>query len=155
MSAKVVNLNAFAEELAGYGKAFTEELRDASIEGVIRSMESLVEMSPVDTGEYANSWGVDIKPDKVVIGNYAPHAPIIEYGARPFTPPIAPLLEWAKRVLRDSSQGPGYSKEVWALAKATQAKISKVGMAPKKVMERGIPIIMKNIEAEWRRRGLL
>ena len=30
-------------------------------------------------------------------GTYAPYTAALEYGAAPFTPPLAPLIEWAKR----------------------------------------------------------
>lgn len=54
----------------------------------------------VDTGELRRSYRVQPRTDGAVVENVAPHAAIHEFGARPFTPPIAPLFAWAKRKLR-------------------------------------------------------
>lgn len=117
------------------------------------SMGDLVRLSPVDTGLYAQSWDLEIAELYVAVGNYAPHAPIIEFGARPFKPPLRPLLEWAKRVLKDPSQPEeGYSSEVWALAIYTQRKIEREGMAPKAVLQNAMPVIIENIRAALGRR---
>ncbi len=149
MSTKTVNLKDFAKEIGVYSEAHIESLKKATIVGIAKSIPDIVRSSPVDTGLYAQSWDFSETEFGAVIGNFAPHAPIIEYGARPFTPPIGPLLAWAKRVLRDPSQPPEYSKEVWRLAKGTQKKISEVGMAPKAVLEQAIPGILENIKREY------
>lgn len=134
-----------------------ERLKEATYTGLLRSIPLLVQRSPVDTGQYASSWGVERRPEEVLIGNYAPHAPIIEYGARPFTPPIGPLLAWAKRVLQDpvtpsNPQDPSdYSEEVRALAFAVQKKISERGMPPRQILEKATPDIIQNIIEEYRR----
>lgn len=153
MAVKEVNLNDFAKELGAYTERQFVEVRKATALGCVKSIPSLVQASPVDTGQYASSWDVEglsggIK-DSVVIGNFAPHSPMIEYGARPFTPPIGPLLAWAKRVLKDPSQPPGYSSEVWALARGTQRKIAAQGMRPRHILRNMIPKIMQNIRQEY------
>ena len=147
---KVVKLDEFAKELGAYTKSEIERLKEATLLGIAKSIPMLVERSPMDTGLYAQSWDFKKEEWGAVLGNYAPHAPIIEYGARPFTPPIGPLLAWAKRVLQDPSQPEtGYSSRVWGLAKYTQNKISEVGIAPKHVMENAIPDIIENIRQEY------
>lgn len=151
MATKTVKLENFASELEAFAKATVEEQRQAVVNGVIRSVPDLIEASPVDTGQYAASWDFEIDEKRAILGNYAPHAPIIEKGARPFTPPLAPLLSWAKRVLGDPSQPPDYSPEVWALARGTQQKIAKVGMAPRNILEKAIPKIIENIQKELKR----
>jgi len=148
MAAKTVKLENFAKELEEFNKATIEQQKKAVAMGVMRSIPDLVAASPVDTGLYANSWDFTQTENTAILGNYAPHAPIIEMGARPFTPPLAPLLAWAKRVLQDPSQPPNYSSEVWALAVGTQKKIAKVGMEPKHILENMIPKIIENIKAE-------
>lgn len=153
MAAKNVNLRDFARELGDFNEAHIEVQRLAAVRGVASSVPDLVKASPVDTGLYAQSWGFTATEESVILGNSAPHAPIIEYGARPFTPPIKPLLEWAKRVLQDSSQPPDYSDRVWALARGTQKKIAANGMVPRKVMENMIPLIIENIRKEFTRLG--
>ena len=148
---KSVSLKDFQKELGAFTKKQIEDLKHATLLGIAASVPHLVETSPVDTGLYAQSWGFNKEEWGAVVGNFAPHSPIIEFGARPFTPPIDPLLAWAKRVLRDSSQPPDYSPEVWALAKGTQKKIAAEGMKPRSVLEKAIPKIIENIKAEYRK----
>jgi hypothetical protein len=151
LSTKVVRLENFAKELRAFGKATVEEQRQAVAGGVMKSLPDLVATSPVDTGQYASSWDFSMTEQSAILGNYAPHAPIIEKGARPFTPPIAPLLAWAKRVLKNPSQPPDYDSEVWALAKGVQKKISEEGMKPKNILEKMLPKIVENIRLELER----
>jgi hypothetical protein len=151
MSVRTVNLRDFAKELGRFSERHVEEVRNATARGVLASIPDLVRASPVDTGLYAQSWDMTVTETSVILGNYAPHAPIIEHGARPFTPPLGPLLAWAKRVLGDPSQPPDYSDRVWALAKATQKKISERGMEPKHILENAIPGIIANIREEYRK----
>lgn len=156
MAVKQISLDQLADELGAYADEAVETLEQAVFLGCLASLPDLVRSSPVDTGQYANSWDVERDPGvSVVIGNFAPHAAVIENGARPFTPPIKPLLEWAKRVLNDRSQPPEYSPEVWALARGTQQKIAAEGMAPKHVLEKAVPTILQNIRRELDSRGRL
>jgi hypothetical protein len=163
---KVVNLKDFSKELGDFSKRSLKEQRQAVAGGIARSIPDLVAASPVDTGLYASSWDFTVDDEKAIIGNYAPYAGIIEYGARPFTPPIAPLLQWAHRVLNGSqsergqpltsseakatgkSQLSGYSQDEWRLAVGVQKKIQQYGMAPKHIMESMIPKIISNIKEE-------
>lgn len=151
MATKIVRLENFASEIKGFSKATIEKQRKAVINGVIQSVPDLIAASPVDTGQYVASWDFDVNEKRAILGNFAPHAPIIERGARPFRPPLGPLLAWAKRVLRDPSQPPDYSPEVWRLAVGTQKKIEKEGMQPRNVLEKQIPKIIENIRAELAR----
>lgn len=148
-SEEIVPLELFAKRLGQFTK---EELlpmqKKAVIQGIAKSIPLLVEASPVDTGLYAQSWDFTYDEKSAVLGNYAPHAPIIEDGARPFTPPIAPLLAWAKRILQDPSQPPEYSDAVWALAKYTQNKISEQGITPRHVLGNNLDAIIRNIKQE-------
>ena len=149
MAVKTVKLEDFGKELIEFRKASIDKQKFAVTSGMLRSIPDLVKASPVDTGLYAQSWSFTLLEKSAIIGNFAPHAPIIERGARPFVPPIAPLLAWAKRVLQDPSQPPDYSSEVWALAKGTQNKIARVGMKPKHILEKSIPMIIENIKKEF------
>lgn len=153
MTTKRIDLNDFAKELGDFTTKHIDDVRKATASGVAKSIPYLVEKSPVDTGLYAQSWDMTVEERAVILGNYAPHAPIIEHGARPFTPPIKPLLQWAKRVLNDPSQPPEYSSAVWGLAKYTQNKISEEGMAPKHILEEAIPVIIQNIKEELQKLG--
>ena len=116
--------------------------------GIIYSMPKLVHDSPVDTGLYAKSWDYEKKQESITVGNYAPHAAVVEFGARPFKPPIRPLLAWAKRKLGDPSQPPNYSNEVWAMAKAVQKKIQKDGMEPRHIMTKNLDYIKDQMRDE-------
>lgn len=145
---KFVNLGDFAKELKGFTDKSLQQQKAAVSSGVLRSLPDLVAASPVDTGLYASSWDFTVDETMAVLGNTSPHAPIIERGARPFTPPIGPLLAWAKRVLKSPSQPPDYDSEVWALARGTQNKIAREGMKPRHVLEGMLPTIIANIQEE-------
>lgn len=145
-----VNLKDFSKVLGDLHKETIETQKRSVVSGLARSIPDLVKASPVDTGLYAQSWGFTSDEEKATLGNTAPHAPIIEFGARPFTPPIGPLLAWAKRVLQDDSQPPNYSSQVWALARGTQNKIAQFGMKPRHVLTNAIPMILENIRKEFK-----
>lgn len=153
---RTVNLADFSKELGDFAKASIQKKREAVAKGLAKSIPDLVAASPVDTGLYAASWDFTVGERSAVIGNYAPYAGVIEYGARPFVPPIGPLLAWAKRVLSGTHVDTGqpetnYSPEVWALAKAVQKKIAARGMEPKHILENMIPKIIENIREEMTR----
>lgn len=151
MSTKTVQLKDFGKELKKDFNIRLKEQKAAVVKGVLKSIPDLVAQSPVDTGQYAASWDFSADERRVILGNFAPHAPIIERGARPFTPPIRPLLAWAKRVLRSSSQPPDYDSEVWALAKGVQNKIAAEGMKPRHILENQIPSIIENVRMELKK----
>jgi hypothetical protein len=145
---KIVQLEDFSKELGNFSKKSLAKKQKAVVAGVAASIPALVAASPVDTGAYASSWDFTVLEQSVILGNYAPYAGVIEYGARPFTPPIGPLLAWAKRVSQSSAQPPDYDSQCWALAKYVQKKISREGMKPQHIMEKMIPTIIDNIRQE-------
>ena len=145
---KIVDLDKFSDALGDFAKLSLEKKRKAVVGGIARSIPDLVAASPVDTGMYADSWDFTIQEKSVILGNYAPYAGVIEYGARPHPTPIGPLLDWAKRVLQSPSQPPKYEPKVWALAKAVQRKLAERGQEPKHIMENAIPMIIENIKKE-------
>lgn len=158
---KVIDLEDFSKELGNFAELSLQQKREAVGRGIAKSIPDLVAASPVDTGLYAASWDFRVEERSAILGNYAPYAGIIEYGARPFTPPLVPLLAWAKRVLTGQKNADGhtiqtgqpetdYSPEVWALAKAVQKKIAARGMFPRHIMENAIPGIIENIREEMK-----
>jgi hypothetical protein len=149
MTVKTVSLKDFSKEFKKFQKMALAEQKATVVKGIIDYYPTIIKDSPIDTGLFAQSWDLQESEKSILLGNYAPHAPIIEYGARPFKPPLGPLLHWAKRVLQDPSQYP-FSDRVWALAKYTQQKIEKVGMKPHNIMEKAIPKIMENVKEELR-----
>lgn len=148
---KRVKLEDLSKEIKNFSKRNLKERRLAVIRGIQASIPMLVASSPVDTGGYAQSWDMQISETSALLGNYAPYAGVIEYGARPHTMPIAPLLAWAKRVLSSPSQPPDYDDHVWALATYTRKKIAEQGQAPKHILENAIPAIIENIRRELAR----
>ncbi len=148
MATKVVRLENFSKELKETNAQRIERSKESVVNGVLKSLPDLIANSPVDTGLYASSWDFTVEEERVILGNFAPHAPIIEEGARPFTPPLDPLLAWAKRVLQDPSQPPDFSPEVWSLAIGVRNKIQAEGIKPKNVLRNAIPGIIENIKRE-------
>ena len=141
---KTIKLHELSKEIANVSN-IKELAENALVKAFTIAMGSLPKKSPVDTGHYAKSWGFKVKQNKGVLYNEAPHAAIIEYGARPHWAPIKPLLEWSKRKLGDPSQPPNYSDRVWAMAKAVQKKIAEKGQDPKHILENEWPEILENI----------
>lgn len=145
--AQVVPLDKFADQFGEFAKVTAERYKVAVVDALLRAIPRLAANSPVDTGLFAQSWDLQVDEKQAVLGNYAPHAPIIEFGARPFTPPIGPLLAWAKRVLRQ----PEINDTCWALAKYTQAKIAREGMKPRHILTNELDHIMNDLKANLQR----
>lgn len=143
----VISLDKFSDELGKLAKEQVKQFKGAVVDALLKNIIDIVKASPVDTGLYAQSWDLEITEKQAIIGNYSPHAPIIEFGARPFTPPIGPLLGWAKRVLKKPDNDP----HVWALAKYTQSKIAEFGMEPKHILTKQIDKIMEDIRINIRK----
>lgn len=148
MPIKSVSMKDLAREVGEYNAITLKKQQGAVAKAMAHAIPVLVAASPVDTGLYAQSWDFNVDERRAVIGNYAPHAAVIESGARPFRPPIGPLLGWAKRVLKDPSQPPGYSPAVWSLARGTQKKIEREGLKPHHILENAIPRIIEEIKRE-------
>lgn len=166
MSRRVVKLADFSKVLDDFSKRTLKDQRKAVAGGLARSIPDLVAASPLDTGLYSASWDFSVDEEKAIIGNTAPYAGIIEDGARPFTPPIEPLLAWAHRVLNgtDAERGQpltpdevartnksklsGYSSDEWRLAVGVQKKIKAHGMQPHHILKNMIPKIIENIRLE-------
>jgi len=144
---KIVELDKFEEELGMFSKQHIENFRMAIIDSISENMRTLVDNSPVDTGLYAQSWKMEVLTDMVLVGNTAPYAPMIEFGTRPFTPPLRPLLEWARRVLKR----PIIDNECYRLAIGIQKKISQQGMVPHHILTNTIDKIMEGIRVRMKK----
>lgn len=80
-----------------------------------------------------------------IVGVWAPYAAALEYGTRPFTPPMGPLVEWA------SDKFPRLTpNEVVNVAFAIRRKIQRQGIRPKfyfrKAIKRSLPDIKRAVE---------
>lgn len=149
MTTKKVTLNEYLyKELPQLKKLTIEKQREIIADEIAKELVNLVKVSPVDTGLFAQSWDMSVSEKSISLGNTAPYAPQIELGARPFTPPIGPLLAWAKRVLQDPSQPPNYSQNVRGLAYGVQKKIAAQGMKPHRLLEQAVDAIMERVA--WR-----
>jgi len=142
----VVSLEKFSKELDKLSKESIDKFKISVVDTLYEYLPRLVEKSPVDTGLYAQSWRVEVTEKTASLGNLAPYAPIIEFGARPFTPPLRPLLEWARRVLKKST----IDDECYALARGIQRKFAAHGMEPKHILTNSIPEIIESITKKMR-----
>lgn len=108
----------------------------------------------VDTGLFKNSW----KTLKLFgrgggyeVANDAPYAGVIEQGARPFTPPLKPLVDWVERKAADlgvvrtkryrgrASLTDAQRSACYRIAKAIQRKFAREGIRPRYLMRNRIP----------------
>ena len=138
---KVVPLDKFADELRKYSEKSVNDFKVSVVDSLYEYLPQIVAKSPVDTGLYAQSWRVEVTDKNAYIGNFAPYAPIIEFGTRPFTPPLGPLLEWARRVLKKAE----IDGDCYALAVGVQKKFQEKGMEPKHILTDSLPEIVENI----------
>lgn len=109
----------------------------ALLRAALRSVAIVAQATPADTGEARAAWRVEpgnfTEPARLV--NDAPHAGILEAGARPHWTPLMPLLRWlvrkigadgkgGRRTFTDLSEVDG---AVVAMARGIQAKIARDG----------------------------
>ena len=126
-------------------KHYQQEVFMLMLDAILESKLEVAKMTPVDTGLMASSW--DVKTDKfkaIYFGNDAPHSQFVEWGAKPFSPPIAPLLEWAARKLKKDKT----SSEVKSFAWAVKRKIEKHGLEPTHVLKRAIEEVIEPLIEE-------
>lgn len=81
----------------------------------------------VDTGELRRSVSTEFVPDGAIVTVDAPHAPMMEYGTRPFRPPVSILTEWAVRKGFASNE-----EEAKGIAFSVAKKIELNGIAPRR-----------------------
>lgn len=77
----------------------------------------------VDTGHMRQSVTKTNLPNGAEVTVDAPYSASIEFGTRPFTPPLRPLIEWASRKFGSESAYP--------IAKSVQKTISEKGIQPR------------------------
>lgn len=102
-----------------------------------------------DLGVYKNSFRVVAIPGGWAVKNEAPHAGIIELGARPHKVSMAGIIAiagWVKRKL-GISDGNEAMDVAWAIAK----KIEREGQAPRYVMLGALPMARAFYSEEFAR----
>jgi hypothetical protein len=140
---------------------------EAAIESATRTIPRVRAASPVDQGEYKNSWQVVPvnpagKPALVELRNDAPHAGVIELGARPFFPPIGPLIDWVERKFGDlkgqvsfggrSTLSAAERSEAYGIARAIQRKIGERGLPALRVLGKQLPFMRRTMRKAYERR---
>ena len=123
-----------------------------------RGRALLVSLSPVDTGQFKNAWRVLNRPPSLQppsIHNAAPHAGIIERGARPHAVSAEgreALRRWVRRVLGAElklnlrAQSPGgrvrtrdFEAQVESIVRGIVQKLARVG-------QKGHFLVEKNLD---------
>jgi hypothetical protein len=131
--------------------------------------------APVDRGTYRRSFRFEDVKDGATAYNFAPYAPIIEYGRAPGArmPPVQAIYEWVKRkgigdsiigpiqrsrrgdqkriggvATRRSDRGHAVDKQQWGIALAIARKIKARGLPAYLVLERAAGVIDDAIRAE-------
>lgn len=103
----------------------------------------------VDRGLFKNSWHHRTFPDRAEIFNNAPYAAVIEFGSRPHTPPLGPLIAWVRRKRKDLGIE---EADVFRVAKAIQRKIAREGTAPMFIAKDLLPDLKKELNKDFKRR---
>jgi hypothetical protein len=93
---------------------FDKEAVDAIQESILKSLGDTIIDEALRTadrdkmpasGLYDKSWdNRQISKTRREVGNTAPYAKVVEYGAKPFIPPYAPILEWVKKKKKEEGE---------------------------------------------------
>lgn len=145
MARKKVPLGKFSAIV----QALPDKLNQAAINGARKAAARLVVLVEyqirnaqpfplVDRGSLVQQTNLTLTPTGAIVRNDAPHAAPQEYGSRPFSAPLQPLLEWAKRK--------GFADPA-AVAWAVRTKFLKEGMKPKRFFAKAL--------AQWKAEGTL
>ena len=129
-------------------------LRSAAARGVgevVRAIQTSQPRPAVDTGQLARSVSDMYLPKGAAIVVDAPYAAVMETGARPFWPPLQPLIDWASRKFGLTDE------EAESMARAVQRAIAQRGIAPRHYMRTAMARIRKivpiEVESQIAKRG--
>jgi len=144
-----VTLEQFTKELGklpgDMEKAIVRGLRSAAQRGVSEVVQAINTSKPhaaVDTGQLARSVEATdvLKGGRILVD--APHAAVIETGARPFWPPLQPLKDWAQRKFGVDEE------EAAEIARAVQMKIAMFGIEPRHYFRTAMARVRKIVPIE-------
>ena len=114
-----------------------QKLSDLVERKCIKVVNEAKRNAPVDRGGLRSSlrYNISFREDLPVgvVGSNLPYARALEFGTRPFTPPLKPLMEWGERVLGDESAGAA----VWQ-------KIRQNGISPQPFLIPAIDKVLSN-----------
>jgi hypothetical protein len=136
MARKKVPLGKFSAII----QALPDQLNQAAINGARKAAARLVVLVEyqirnaqpfplVDRGSLVQQTNLVLTPTGANVRNDAPHAAPQEYGSRPFSAPLQPLLEWAERK--------GFA-DPKAVAWAVRTKFLREGMKPKRFFAKAL-----------------
>lgn len=158
-------------------------LPQAAHEAALKTLRVVKRASPVDRGDYKAGWTVKRKRRstgavETHLRNDSPHAGIIESGARPFWPPLEPLLRWAERKAGDLAlsgrfdllpsawrenkktgrvtyKGPASLRTdheaVFEFAVGVQRKIARKGIQGRFIMKKALPYTIRQLDRAVKR----
>lgn len=160
MATHRVDLSGFANQLGQLPNkletAIVRGLRSAAMRGVHATVANIGTRNDrtgappaVDEGTLMRSVSSHSILKGAMITVDAPHAAFMEYGTRPHTPPLQPLVDWAKRKFGVDE------KRAKAIAWAVRGKIKKVGTKPRHYMRRTVVELRFKIVPEEVERELL
>jgi hypothetical protein len=119
------------------GRAVLQGLSSAALRAksvVVEEIDKALPFPAVDSGRLRNSVKVNAFTREITVE--APHAAPINFGTRPFTPPLGPLLTWVVRKgLADDED------HAWAVARKIQAKIAAEGIAPRHYFDKAMKTV--------------
>jgi len=158
--AKQIGINDLGNELR---KLMKGQLHDAVVRGIHSAgyrLQAGVPLAiastrphpPQDTGELTRSIKLTKHSEGASVIADAPHAPMVEYGARPHFPPLAPITGWVWRKFDVESW-----EEAEEIALSICRKIAKYGMQPRHFMLRALTdfrrlkVLKQEVEREIKR----
>ena len=105
----MIDLGVELDGIDNLGSKVQKGVENYLLDGAQRGQNFAMEVVPEDRSNLRMSMAQftpEVRGGDVIwgVGNQ-PHARPIEFGTDPFWPPIAPLVEWAKRVSGDPSLG--------------------------------------------------
>lgn len=133
---------------AVYRGAVVRGLRSAAHRGVgiiVQEIDNAEPHPAVNTGRLRQSARARNTADGADVEVDAPHAAVMNDGARPFKPPLWPLVEWAVRKFSITQS------EAYAVAKSVQKKIMAEGIEPRHYFDKAMKRIEEIVNEEVQR----
>jgi len=92
--------------------------------------------APVNRGLLRSSLAMEVRATarevQGVVGSPVKYAPHMEYGTKPFTPPLQPLVRWVE--LKFGKRG----QDAILVAKGVQRKIARRGLKPRRYLRSAV-----------------
>lgn len=124
--------------------AYVRALQSASLRlngVVVHEIDTATPHPAVSSGELRGSVDTELVDDGGIVSVSSPHAPMMEFGTRPFMPPLETLVQWVQA--KKFADG----KAARQMARAIQRKIARDGIAPRGYMAKAFaqaPAILRS-----------